>query len=536
MSAPDFYDATLQAAKDNAQLGVFDRFVPVFFNLTNFKMYNAVNGREAGDSLIAHMGRILRREFPQAKACHMGGDHFEVLAPRKNLIAKLGRMHEALTFYVKDSSVELKAGLFITRNDKTVARYNFRDNLFDLAKVAADSIKKDSTRFYAEYNDMMGEKLVDRSYLMRHFEEALEKEYFQVYFQPQIRVCTGKVCGLEALSRWVDPERGMIMPGEYIPFLEETGLISRLDYYVIEKAIQRVVYHLHNGGEALPLSVNLSHVDFDNTDPLAVVEGLVQKYQCPRNMIHIEVTESAQVHDQGHLRKGLRDFQQAGYTCWLDDFGRAYSSLNTLHTFHFDELKLDMGFMRHFNEESRKIARSIVIMGKTLGIHTLAEGVETKEQVDFLRSIGCEKIQGFYYGQPMPSGQYATWLEEKGLREESAAEARLLDKAGLINLDMDTPVGLFLYDENHMDMFMENEACRKIRASAGLSLHMEKGGITWHYGEPPPADSKARPDFRGAGNGEFCATGTVPAVSGAHTGENAESGPGETGNTQCVPG
>ena len=244
----------------------------------------------------------------------MGGDHFEVLAPRKNLIAKLGRMHEDLTFYVKDSSVELKAGLFITRNDKTLARYNFRDNLFDLAKVAADSIKKDSTRFYAEYNDMMGEKLVDRSYLMRHFEEALEKEYFQVYFQPQIRVCTGKVCGLEALSRWVDPERGMIMPGEYIPFLEETGLISRLDYYVIEKAIQRVVYHLHNGGEALPLSVNLSHVDFDNTDPLAVVEGLVQKYQCPRNMIHIEVTESAQVHDQGHLRKGLRDFQQAGYT------------------------------------------------------------------------------------------------------------------------------------------------------------------------------------------------------------------------------
>lgn len=475
MDSDAFYKKMLKMARYHADRGQYDAYVPVFLNLVNFKTYNAVHGWEAGNRLLEKLGVLIRQTFPCAIICHVGGDHFSLLADKDSVLEKLNILHEAVSRYVKDSSVELKAGLFVTRNDKTAEGYNFRDNLFDLAKVAADSIKKDSTRFYAEYNDMMGEKLVDRSYLMRHFEEALEKEYFQVYFQPQIRVCTGKVCGLEALSRWVDPERGMIMPGEYIPFLEETGLISRLDYYVIEKAIQRVVYHLHNGGEALPLSVNLSRVDFDNTNPLAVVEGLVQKYQCPRHMIHIEVTESALVHDQGHLRKGLRDFQQAGYTCWLDDFGSAYSSLNTLHTFHFDELKLDMGFMRHFNEESRKIARSIVIMGKTLGIHTLAEGVETKEQVDFLRAIGCEKIQGFYYGQPMPSEQYATWLEEKGLHEESAAEARLLDKAGLINLDVDTPAGLFLYDENHMDMFMENEACRKIRTSVGLPLHMEKG-------------------------------------------------------------
>lgn len=458
MSVPDFYDAMIQVAKNNARLGIFDNFVPVFLNLTNFKMYNAVHGWKEGNRLIAYLGASIRREFPQALVCHVGGDQFSLLARKATVLEQIKHLHDTITEYIQDSSVSFKAGLFVAQNDASGKTYNFRDNLFDLAKVAADSIKHNANRFYAIYDSHMGVSMYDRTHMMRSFEKALKDGEFEVYFQPQIRTCTGKVCGLEALSRWHDSEKGLLMPGEYIPMLEETGLISRLDYYVAGKAIQRIVWHLKTDGRALPVSINLSRVDFDVSDPVMEVERLVQVYDCPRHLLHIEVTESALVQDYGRLKQGLHDFQEAGYTCWLDDFGSAWSSLNALHNFHFDELKMDMGFMRNFNSESQSIVKSIVVMSRTLGIHTLTEGVETKEQVDFLSSLGCEKIQGYYYGKPMPGSQYISWLKGKNLEEELPEEAELLDRAGFIFLDGDAPAALFLFTVETIRVIRGNEA------------------------------------------------------------------------------
>lgn len=199
--------------------------------------------------------------------------------------------------------------------------------------MAADSIKHNANRFYAIYDSHMGVSMYDRTHMMRSFEKALKDGEFEVYFQPQIRTCTGKVCGLEALSRWHDSEKGLLMPGEYIPMLEETGLISRLDYYVAEKAIQRIVWHLKTDGRALPVSINLSRVDFDVSDPVMEVERLVQVYDCPRHLLHIEVTESALVQDYGRLKQGLHDFQEAGYDCcgalWKDILHVARGAIKT---------------------------------------------------------------------------------------------------------------------------------------------------------------------------------------------------------------
>lgn len=388
MNSDDFYQAMLKMAQEKVADNTYDTYVPTFINLTNFKMYNAVHGWKEGNRLIAYLGASIRREFPQALVCHVGGDQFS----------------------------------------------------------------------FAIYDSHMGVSMYDRTHMMRSFEKALKDGEFEVYFQPQIRTCTGKVCGLEALSRWHDSEKGLLMPGEYIPMLEETGLISRLDYYVAEKAIQRIVWHLKTYGRALPVSINLSRVDFDVSDPVMEVERLVQVYGCPHHLLHIEVTESALVQDYGRLKQGLHDFQEAGYTCWLDDFGSAWSSLNALHNFHFDELKMDMGFMRNFNSESQSIVKSIVVMSRTLGIHTLTEGVETKEQVDFLSSLGCEKMQGYYYGKPMPGSQYISWLKGKNLEEELPEEAELLDRAGFIFLDGDAPAALFLFTAETIRVIRENEA------------------------------------------------------------------------------
>lgn len=458
MNSDDFYQAMLKMAQEKAADNTYDTYVPTFINLTNFKMYNAVHGWKEGNRLIAYLGASIRREFPQAPVCHVGGDQFSLLARKATVLEQIKHLHDTITEYIQDSSVSFKAGLFVMQNDASGKTYNFRDNLFDLAKMAADSIKHNANRFYAIYDSRMGVSMYDRTHMMRSFETALKDGAFEVYFHPQIRTCTGKVCGLEALSRWHDSEKGLLMPGEYIPMLEETGLISRLDYYVAEKAIQRIVWHLKTYGRALPVSVNLSRVDFDVSDPVMEVERLVQAYGCPRHLLPIEVTESALVQDYGRLKQGLHDFQEAGYTCWLDDFGSAWSSLNALHNFHFDELKMDMGFMRNFNSESQSIVKSIVVMSRTLGIHTLAEGVETKEQVDFLSSLGCEKIQGYYYGKPMPGSQYISWLKGKNLEEELPEEAELLDQAGFISLDGDAPAALFLFTAETIRVIRKNEA------------------------------------------------------------------------------
>lgn len=453
-----FYKATVEAADRDYRMGVFSRFVPLFFNLTNFKIYNASHGREAGDALIEQMARSIRHEFPTALACHLGGDHFEVLAPREMLIPRLNRINESLNFYLKDSSIALKIGMVVMPEDEDnyipVERYN----LFDCAKVAADSIKNDATRFWMVYTASMGETKANQVYVLKNFEQALEREYFQVFYQPVIRTYTGNICNLEALSRWEDPERGRIMPKDYIPVLEEAGLIPQLDYYVIDKVASYLAERVRLGQPVVPVSVNLSRVDFDQSNPFLEVEHIVSTYNIRRDWLIIEVTESALLHQNAKLKSMLERFQSAGYICWIDDFGSAYSSLNTLQNYTFDTLKMDMGFMRNFNSESQSIVKSIVVMSRTLGIHTLTEGVETKEQVDFLSSLGCEKIQGYYYGKPMPGSQYISWLKGKNLEEELPEEAELLDRAGFISLDGDAPAALFLFTVETIRVIRKNEA------------------------------------------------------------------------------
>lgn len=284
---------------------------------------------------------------------------------------------------------------------------------------------------------------------------------------------TGKLCGCEALARWIDPVKGTISPASFIPVLEESRLISRLDRYVIEKVAQLLRYQLENNLPMVPISVNLSRYDFILMDPLAFVEHIVEQYHIPRYYLRIEVTESVLVKNRHLLIDKLRQFHQSGYQVWLDDFGSAYSSLNVLQNYEFDELKIDQGLLRYFNEDSRKIIRSIVLMAKEMGIHVLAEGAETKEHVDFLRSIGCEKIQGYYYGRPMPYELLREHCKKKGWLLETLSEEQACDSAGLVNLITDAPVAIFQYREDDAQIISANDAYQKVLATSGTSSREE---------------------------------------------------------------
>lgn len=445
--------------------GTLGQRVPVFINLVHFSSFNSSYGLEAGDTLLYQMGQVIRSCFPDAPAAHVGADNFLVMASRSGISARMDRVVAEINDLIHDRVICCKAGVVLFDEDheppESLKTLKCRD-IFDMAKMAADSIREDGNRSWAVYRPSMGRDMVNTAFVLRNFENAMEKGHIHVYYQPITRALTGKVCSVEALARWEDPEKGMIFPGNFIPVLEKMKLIHLLDCYVIESTA-RIYHRLKKAGyPIIPVSVNLSRVDFDTLKPFDFMEGIIYRYQVPRQFFHIEVTESALTRDTGVLKKELFRFKKAGYQLWLDDFGSGYSTLNVLKEFPFDLLKIDMAFLRNFNEESRKIIRSIILMAKNLSIHTLAEGAETREQVDFLRESGCEDIQGYFYGKPMSTEDFEKKLGEGVYTAEGPLEKVVMDRIGLVNVLTDKPVGLFLNRKDRFVLLLKNDALKQV--------------------------------------------------------------------------
>lgn len=445
--------------------GTLGQRVPVFINLVHFSSFNSSYGLEAGDTLLYQMGQVIRSCFPDAPAAHVGADNFLVMASRSGISARMDRVVAEINDLIHDRVIRCKAGVVLFDEDheppESLKTLKCRD-IFDMAKMAADSIREDGNRSWAVYNSSMGRDMVNTAFVLRNFENAMEKGHIHVYYQPITRALTGKVCSVEALARWEDPEKGMIFPGNFIPVLEKMKLIHLLARYVIESTA-RIYHRLKKAGyPIIPVSVNLSRVDFDTMKPFDFMEEIIYRYQVPRQFFHIEVTESALTRDTGVLKNELFRFKKAGYQLWLDDFGSGYSTLNVLKEFPFDLLKIDMAFLRNFNEESRKIIRSIIHMAKNLSIHTLAEGAETKEQVDFLRESGCEDIQGYFYGKPMSIEEFEEKLGEGSYAAEGPLEKVVMDRIGLVNVLTDKPVGLFLNRKDRFVLLLKNDALKQV--------------------------------------------------------------------------
>jgi len=271
-------------------------------------------------------------------------------------------------------------------------------------------------------------------FIKQNYKRAIGYHHIQAYYQPVIRTSSRQLCGFEALARWIDPELGMIYPDEFIPVLEEEGVIHELDMAILQQVCARIRSAVTNGETPIPISVNLSRLDFTLCDVFATADAIVSDYQIPHNYVYFEITESVMA-EKKDLLKGIVDqFRAAGYQIWMDDFGSAYSSLNILKEFEFDELKLDMCFLRPFNVRSKRIATAMVKMAKDIDIHTLVEGVETEEQFAYLRDIGCEKVQGYYFGKPLPYEDALAHIREQGIDIEIPQDRQYYDTIGRIDL------------------------------------------------------------------------------------------------------
>ncbi|MCR5294724.1 MAG: EAL domain-containing protein [Lachnospiraceae bacterium] len=274
-----------------------------------------------------------------------------------------------------------------------------------------------------------------REYILEHFSEALEKGWIKPFFQPVVRSVSRRLCGMEALARWEDPEKGLLPPISFIPVLEDSRLIHRLDICIIRQVCALYRKNIENKLDIhIPVSVNLSRLDYELCDIFEEVEKSVEDYQVPRNILCIEITESVLNRNGEDMRQYIERFRRAGYQVWMDDFGSGYSSLNVLKDYQFDELKVDMRFLSTFHQKSRKILSSIIHMAKEIGIQTLAEGVETEEQFQFLRNIGCEKVQGYYFGKPLPFDECLGHVIEKGIRVEHPILRGYYDEMGKTDL------------------------------------------------------------------------------------------------------
>lgn len=453
-SRQDFF----QAAADQLQQEWADyrliRSCSVFFNITNFHLYNTTHGFRQGDLCLQHIENILLQTFPHKLLAHLGADNFAILADAMDVEERITQACQRVQAFIGNPNIALKAGIrFLDRPCDMAELTGVFDNE---AKLACDTIKKDASRHFAIYTEQLGLRAQMQNYVREHLDEALQKGYIYISLQPVIRTLTGELAGAEALARWESPRYGMISPNIFIPVLEEAHLIHKLDAHVLHAVAKMIRHCLDSHLPVLPVSVNLSRLDFISQDPFGTAEAIRQKYDLPLGLIQIEITENALVDKMEPVLEGLQKFQQSGYPVLLDDFGSGYSSLNVLKDYNFDTIKFDMKFLHPFTEKSRKILKYLVSMSKDLAIHTLAEGAETQEQCDFLREIGCEKIQGYYYGKPMPSEEFHQFCLDQGLHLETSSDAALLSKAGLVDLNQPVPTAIVYADSQKLRMLQAN--------------------------------------------------------------------------------
>ncbi|MBQ7559841.1 MAG: EAL domain-containing protein [Synergistaceae bacterium] len=373
----------------------------VYFNIRNFHTYNETYGFTGGDRMLKSIARILQETFPFGLVSRFGEDHFAVITVQEDLIDRINRMSIRVNNIRRGVVVEIKAGIY-TIKDKSLDI----SVICDCAKLACDNIKHDYGTVARFYDGKMDEQAHLQEYIVSTFQQAIDEERIKVYLQPVIDVKTGKTASAEALTRWEDPKYGQFSPLNYIFVLEEQHLIHRLDSYVINKVCEELKRQKDNGREVVPVSLNLSRLDFELTDVVKVIEDAVERNGISHDMLRFELTESLIAVDMDAMKHEADRLRAHGFNVWMDAFGAGYSSLKVLKDFSLDGLKIDMDMIKSVDNKRANIIISAVIeMAKKLGIPALSKGVETREQLDFLKSVGCDLAQGFLFGRPEPIQQ-----------------------------------------------------------------------------------------------------------------------------------
>ncbi len=321
----------------------------------------------------------------------------------KQLVVRVKSILDDISAFIKNMKVNFKAGVYLIE-DKSISV-----NTLNLIAIGAKDSRADyiGTKVIM-YSSKIREQQRKESMIEESMEKALANNEFKVYLQPKYSPVTEELMGAEALVRWISDEKGFISPGEFIPIFEKNGFITRLDDYMIDAVASLQAEWKKEGRKFVPVSVNVSRLHFADENLADHIKDIVDKYDVEHNYIEIELTESAFFDDKEVLLNTISKLHKYGFTVSMDDFGSGYSSLNSLKNLPLDVIKLDGEFFNELEDKERgeTVVKNTIVLAKDLNMKIVAEGIETKEQVEFLEKQGCDLIQGFYYARPMPVDQF----------------------------------------------------------------------------------------------------------------------------------
>ena len=391
--------------------GDVTEYAVLYFNVRNFKAVNELFGIDSGDKVLRMIYKNLK--FSSLNPCvvaRVEADQFTCLVEKKNLnfdvVSRLCEWN-----FAKDGKtmhIFCGCGIFYVEDKKMSI-----NGMIDRAKLAKKYITDEYVKPYNVYDASMKSYYIDRAELSGELRNGLAQEQFKVYYQPVVDAQTGEIRSAEALIRWLHPKRGFVSPAVFIPVLEESGHISELDFYVTKKVFEFMWKRNEEGKKNVPVSVNLSWMDFYDENMMGWIEEKVEIYQKLGIKSRFEITETSFEAMKQNRNNILESLQKKGAMTLLDDFGSGYSSYGVLQDYNFDILKIDMTLVRQIetNPKSRSILKSIIAMAHELGMQLVAEGAETEEQVAFLKENKCDYIQGYYYSKPLSEEEFIDYLE-----------------------------------------------------------------------------------------------------------------------------
>ncbi|MEG2440928.1 MAG: EAL domain-containing protein [Acetivibrio sp.] len=396
-------------------------YVLIVWNVKRFKIINDMIGQEKGNKILKQLAKrfhdalIGKGTFGRLEA-----DHFVSCYPEEflDIPSLLNQIEKEKGTYDTTYNIFINFGIYHII-DRTIPV----SNMCDRAILALQTVRENYLNHHAIYNESLRNKLLEEQQLSAEVEKAIYEEQFCVFLQPIYSVTDKMMVSAEALVRWKHPEKGLISPDQFVPLFEKNGLITKIDMFVLEAVCRFQKKLMEEQINGVSISVNLSRINFYNPNLSTIISDLVNKYNIPTSMIRFEITESVYTDNKKQLLNTMKRLQNKGFKILMDDFGSGYSSLNMLKDVPVDILKIDMNFINNLETSKRagNIVTSVIRMAKWLNMKVIAEGVETKAQLDFLRSIGCDNIQGYYFSKPLPTDIFQLLLcnKETILEKES---------------------------------------------------------------------------------------------------------------------
>lgn len=394
----------------------------VVLNIDRFHLINELSGRRAGNRILKLVADLIKEVLlrQDGVACRAEADNFLVcLLHREDYGDVFIRLQEALAERSGSPHIHIRAGIY-----QNVDREVPGELWFDRAKIACDRIRGDFMRQADFYSESLHTRALFHERLINDVQEAIDKHHLTVFYQPKYKIqgSEPRLSSAEALVRWQHPELGMISPGEFIPLFESNGLIQKLDNFVWNEAALQVRRWKDRFGVAVPVSVNVSRVDIYDPELENKLIGILGAAGLTPDDFMLEITETAYADNGARLVEVVEHMRGQGFKIEMDDFGTGYSSLNMLTSIPIDVLKMDMKFIRNMlrDEKSLRLVELIMDIAKFLDVPVVAEGVEEEAQLNTLRQMGCECIQGYYFSKPVPPEDFEVFIREDVVKGECA--------------------------------------------------------------------------------------------------------------------